>query len=159
MKKVLMSLVLLVSVASVITLNSCIKANTESTDPITTTAKITGNVTAEFDITNATEEKVVGNPPCYIIATYDADELVDNPNPNYNYGKREIIVPVTSNGDYSMSIPCGTKTVNVSLRTTEFAYEQITSATTKVRKVYSYQHPGVISVVKDDIKVLDIKVN
>lgn len=102
-----------------ITLNSCKKKEEETTPAtLTSTATIKGKVRAELDTDNTDLEAA----PATIFVTLDSQDLVDNP--QYDNKSLTYSGSVDANGDYSISIPAGSKPFSVTISGSDFVYMQ-----------------------------------
>lgn len=150
----------LVSFIFMITFSSC-KKEEEYVPEEMPTVTIKGKVKAELVDTGTVMEMAPKDTK--IIAKIDAEDLVTNPNNNYDYKKITYEGTVNSNGEYSIKIDATEKDVNVTLTPVDFEYDQLVwdnypNTTKTERKVYT-ANPIQVTVFKNTTKIIDITYN
>lgn len=125
MKKSL-SIILMILIGGFFAFTSC--EDEEKTDPGTNPkATIKGQVKADFDLSNnATDINEDFAPQgTKIFFRIDAEDLVLNPDPNYDYQTLQYETTVDANGNYSISLPTAThQAVNVDIQPDQFLHDQ-----------------------------------
>lgn len=136
MKKINLLLAGVLFTAFVFTTSSCKKDDEETATPATNgSATITGRATAELDATNTDIENAPAGT--VIIATFDSQDLVNNP--SGDYAQMVVRGEVDGNGNFTINVPANSKIVNVTLRPQDFEYNKVisTTAPTTRRTAYS----------------------
>ncbi len=147
MKKVLFSLFVL-GFVSILSFNSCNKANTSTSEPVAGSATIKGVIKADLNL-DGTKETVPSGTK--VIAQINAVDLIDNPNPGYNYGKIQYETTTNSTGEYSISVAAGTKSVTVNL-----ICDDIIAGSAAVPRLILSGPTATTTVVKNNVQIIDL---
>ncbi|HBX51411.1 MAG: hypothetical protein A2275_12715 [Bacteroidetes bacterium RIFOXYA12_FULL_35_11] len=147
MKKVLFSLFAL-GLVSMLSFNSCNKANTSTSEPVAGTATIKGVIKADINLDGTDETVPAGTK---VIAQINAVDLIDNPTPGYNYGKIQYETTTSSIGEYSISVAAGTKSVSVNL-----ICDDIIAGSAAFPRIILTGPTASASVVKNNVQIIDM---
>ena len=144
---------IVIATALILGFSSCKKED----DPVVSnsysgSAKISGVVKAELDVTNANPEFAPAGT--VVLLEYNQEDLYLNPDPTRVYETKTVSTTVDANGEFSATVPTNGKAVDVSVMPQDFAYNQITGAGTTARVVFTVS-PVTTSVVKGASKVID----
>ena len=132
---------------------------TKETEPVEVTngsAKITGVAKCQLDLSNSEAEYVPAGTK--IMAIIDTDDLVLNNDGTTDYPEKVYSTTVGSDGVYTFSIEANAKNVNVTIKGSDFEYDQKFDHTTFVRKVYT-MGDSYSSVVNGVTKIVDLYFN
>ncbi|HBF88402.1 MAG TPA: hypothetical protein DDX39_07130 [Bacteroidales bacterium] len=168
MKKIL-SLTAIAALVIGITFSGCKKDEEEYTPEALPEATIEGFVWADLNWANDTADTVTvyqynqeyAPAGTILIATLYAGDLVDNPVAGYTYQTLTYQTEVQEDGSYSFTVPAHANGVSVSIKCTDFEYDEISMdwanypATETDRVVYTASSFSV-TVYPNITKIIDI---
>lgn len=151
MKKTLLGMVAITMLVA----TSCKKedANINTASSLTSSATIKGIVKADTDVTNSSPELKSG---AIILAKYNKQDLVLNPQPGVTYPDVVISATTNSAGEYIFTIPTAGKPVTVELIPQDFKQDVITGPTTSNSDVLFSNSGTTLTVIEKEVKLYDI---
>lgn len=165
MKKALKFMMLMSISLTFIFFTSCENDDDEtSNSPVVTLSKatISGIAYANLNLTNDTVpapdffEKVPTGTT--IVAVIDVEDLITNPEPGVDYGKKQYQTTVQSDGSYTIDVDATSQDIIVTLKFNDFVYEQKVSDTETQRKIFEAADQ-FITVTKNVNQVSDVYYN
>lgn len=131
MRKLLLSALALMSLATVITFTSCDKDETfEYTPEALGKATIKGKVSAELDVTNNVYETAPAGTR--VSVTLDTELLAANPINGYDYEVKTYEATTDANGEYTITVDASSKAASVTIYVEDFTSNDMVYTTAPV---------------------------